>query len=65
VKKKEMKEMDDESRIKCIDEWIENILISSQDEIKEFEIKNLVNDKKKIMDSYDDLLHSLLGVRFD
>jgi predicted nucleotidyltransferase len=65
VKKKEMKEMDDESRIKCIDEWIENILISSQDEIKEFEIKNLVNDKKQIMDSYDDLLHSLLGVRFD
>ena len=59
-KKKTMKEMDDEPRIKCIDEWIEKIISNTDSEIKQ--VETLQEGKKQSLDEYDLILHSFLSI---
>lgn len=60
--KRQSNEMDLKPRIECIDKWIENILNNTNDQIKALEAEQPV--EKAELDEYDDLLHSILNIKF-
>jgi uncharacterized protein len=60
-KKKIVKELDEEPRVKCLDEWIESILKYTNDDVKLF-ISD-ANERKSLND-YDEVLHSILNLKF-
>lgn len=65
-KKKTIKELDEEPRIKCIDDWIDYILNETeQDILNEKNNNSNVDDKNdQTLDEYDSVLHSFLNLKF-
>lgn len=68
--KKSMREVDESERIKPIDEWIEQVFSMRLDAFKSMsELAavdgDLTSQAGEIIQSYDDLLHSILNVTFD
>lgn len=59
---KKLNDCEPKERIKCIDEWIEGVL--ENDQIKQIEIKELSVAQVNLKD-YDDLLHSILCIKFE
>ena len=60
-KKKIVKEMDEEPRVECLDKWIEGILSYNDEDFKKYGVKD---GEKKTLDEYDNVLHSLLKIKF-
>ena len=60
-KKKIVKELDEEPRVKCLDEWIESILKYTDDDVK-----HSISDanERKSLNDYDEVLHSILNLKF-
>lgn len=61
-KKKQLKELDEEPRIKCIDEWLEN-LFSQKITREDFDKENV--KENHTYDAYDEILFRILEIKFD
>ncbi len=59
-KKKTLKELDEEPRVFCLDNWIESILKYTDDDFKNL---NLISKERKSLDDYDTVLHNLLDIK--
>ena len=60
-KKKTVKEMDEEPRIPCIDQWIENILNNTNEKLKQ--VESGLEKNEEFEDKYDNLLHQILNLK--
>lgn len=64
-KKKLVKELDEEPRVKCLDEWLENIINNSTvDNNNNNETTTDGNKQKQSLDDYDEFLHEILEIKF-
>lgn len=61
--KKQANELDLKPRIECVDKWIEHVIFNTDDELKLLQKSDPT--EKPSFDEYDDLLHSILNVKFE
>ena len=53
--------MDEEPRIPCIDQWIENILNNTNEKLKQ--VESGLEKNEEFEDKYDNLLHQILNLK--
>ena len=60
VKKKQVKELDEEPRLESIDKWIESLL---EKQFPKEELNYLDSNNDKLFDNYDEILFALLSIK--